>query len=156
VVVISDTSPINYLCQIGHIEILPAIFGRVVVPSAVAMELEHSAAPESVHHFITNPPAWLEICDPSREFPSIGDLGDGEQQALALAAELRADLLIVDDLEARSAAEARSITVIGTLGVLKLASGRKLVDLTGAFADLQACGFYISENLKREMLGDGP
>jgi predicted nucleic acid-binding protein len=154
VVVISDTSPINYLCQIGHIDVLPAIFGRVVVPSAVAEELRQAAAPESVRQFIADPPDWLDIREPNSTISSIADFGAGERQAIALAHELHADFLIVDDLDARVVAEQRHIAVIGTLGILKLAAGRRLVQLPKAIADLQAYGFYISDNLKREMLSD--
>lgn len=83
-------------------------------------------------------------------------IGAGERQAIALAHELRADFLIVDDLDARVVAEQRHIAVIGTLGVLKIAAGRRLVELHQSITDLQACGFYVSESLKHEMLGDAP
>ena len=155
-VVISDTSPINYLCQIGHIEVLPAIFGRVIVPIAVAGELQQAAAPESVRRFIANPPEWLNVREPNSTITSIVDFGAGERQAIALAHELHADFLIVDDLDARVVAEQRHIAVICTLGVLKMAAGRQLVQLPQVITDLQACGFYVSESLKREMLGDAP
>jgi predicted nucleic acid-binding protein len=156
VVVISDTSPINYLCQIGHIDILPAIFGSVIVPVAVAEELQRVAAPDSVRRFMANSPEWLDVRVPNSTITSIVDLGSGERQAIALAKELHADFLLVDDLDARRMAEKRQIAVIGTLGVLKIASGRRLVNLAQAIADLQACGFYVSEGLRREILGDAP
>ena len=46
VIVLSDTSPINYLVLVGHIDILPTLFGQVVVPSAVLAELQHHGTPE--------------------------------------------------------------------------------------------------------------
>ena len=65
-IVISDTSPIRYLCQIGRIDILPAIFGSVVVPNAVAAELSREATPQAARDLIGNPPGWLHIRAPSR------------------------------------------------------------------------------------------
>jgi len=70
-----------------------------------------------------------------------------------LALELRADYVIIDDLGARAIAEQQPVAVIGTLGVLKIAALRGLVELEPALADLQAIGFYLSDSLKREILG---
>lgn len=155
-IVISDTSPIRYLCLIGRIDILPAIFGSVVVPNAVAAELSRKATPQAARDFIGNPPGWLHIRAPSRPIAATGDFGDGELQAIALALELHADYLIIDDWGARTIAEQQKIAVIGTLGALKIASRRGLVNLEQAINDLQLCGFYISDKLKDEMLGNVP
>jgi predicted nucleic acid-binding protein len=154
VIVVCDTSPINYLCQIGHIEILPEMFGSVVVPAAVAHELAHPAAPESVRQLIARAPRWLEIRTPNITNPLLAKLGAGEQQAILLAQELRADLLIADDKEARQAAERRQLTVSGTLGVLKLAALRQLIDLPQAIQKLQASGFHLSDELVNKLLGN--
>jgi predicted nucleic acid-binding protein len=156
VIVISDTSPIHYLCLIGRIDILPAIFGSVVVPNAVAAELSRKATPQAARDFIGNPPGWLCIRAPSRPIAATGDFGDGELQAIALALELHADYLIIDDWSARTIAEQQQIAVIGTLGVLKIASRRGLVNLEQAINDLLLCGFYISDKLRDEMLGNVP
>lgn len=155
-VVISDTSPINYLCQIGQIGVLPRLFGRIVVPFAVANELRQDSTPDSVRRFIGEPPNWLEVRKSTYTGSVIANIGTGEREAIALALELNADLLIVDDLDARAAAGKLQISVIGTLGVLKLAAERTLVDLPNAIDELQAIGFYLSASLKRELLGDGP
>jgi len=66
------------LCLIGRIDILPAIFGGVVVPIAVATELSRSATPQVAREFIANPPGWLRIETPSQPLIVTGDLGDGE------------------------------------------------------------------------------
>lgn len=155
-VVISDTSPINYLCQIGQVEILAAIFGHVVIPTAVLTELLHAAAPESVRNFLAETPEWIEIREPAESGSLTADLGLGERQAIALAEELQANFLIVDDMEARLAAEQRHISVIGTLGVLKLAAQRKLVSLSKVVEDLQKSGFHMSDSLIKELLGESP
>lgn len=61
--VIADTGPVNYLIQIGHIDLLPLLFDRIAIPNAVETELSHALAPASVRLWITNAPAWLEIQD---------------------------------------------------------------------------------------------
>ncbi len=155
-IVISDTSPIRYLCLIGRIDLLPAIFESVVVPNAVAAELSRTATPQAACDFIGNPPDWLHIRTPSHPIVATGDFGDGELQAIALALELHADYLIIDDWGARTIAEQQQITVIGTLGVLKIAARRRLVELKQAIDDLQLCGFYISDKLKAEILSELP
>ena len=155
-IVISDTSPIRYLCQIGRIEILPEIFGSVIVPNAVAAELSREATPQAARDLIGNPPGWLLIRVPNSPIAVTGDFGDGEMQAIALALELHADYLIIDDLGARTIAQQQKIAVIGTLGALKIAARRGLVALGQAINDLQLCGFYISDKLKAEILEEPP
>ena len=88
--VIADTSPINCLVQIGHIELLPRIFERVALPRAVRAELSSAFAPAAVLHWIANPPSWLEIHD-TTGLPRVSGLDEGETEAIALAESLRAD-----------------------------------------------------------------
>jgi len=56
--VIADTGPINYLILIGHVDLLPRLFERVVLPSAVQAELANSLAPPAVQRWIADFPAW--------------------------------------------------------------------------------------------------
>lgn len=103
-IVVSDTSPLNYLVLIGEVRVLPALFGRVVVPAAVMLELGHDRAPQLVRTFTSSPPGWLEVRTvklPVRD----PRLGPGESEAIALACELRAETLLIDDRDARHAAQ---------------------------------------------------
>jgi predicted nucleic acid-binding protein len=59
-IVIADTSPINYLLLIGHIEILPYFYHRVFIPPSVWEELHDADTPEIVQAWIAHPPEWLE------------------------------------------------------------------------------------------------
>ena len=79
-------------------------------------------------------------------------LGAGEHEALSLAQELRADLLLLDDLEAREEAERRALAVMGTLRVLELAAERGLLDFAAAIAKLQATSFHMPAQLVQHML----
>ena len=59
--VIADTSPINYLLLIGHIDILPALFDKVILPAAVRDELKHPKAPLVVRNWVAAPPPWVDV-----------------------------------------------------------------------------------------------
>ena len=70
-IVVSDTSPLNYLVLIGAEQVLPSLFGRVLAPPEVLAEMHHAKAPPQVSDWAQRPPAWLEVCSPhvTPEFP---------------------------------------------------------------------------------------
>jgi predicted nucleic acid-binding protein len=82
--VIADTGPINYLLLIGSIEVLPQLFEKVILPSAVWNELSHPEAPAQVRGWIASPPGWLEIRGATGSEAASGR-GVGETEAIALA-----------------------------------------------------------------------
>jgi predicted nucleic acid-binding protein len=108
VVVVSNSSPLIALARIQRLDLLPIIFESVLIPPAVAREIAPSIPilPISLRMQAPKvmPPASL-LCR---------RLGDGEWEALALAIELQADWIILDDLPARRSAEATGLNVIGT------------------------------------------
>lgn len=152
-IVVADTSPVNYLILIGHVGVLGQIYGRVTIPEAVLDELSSSSAPASIWEWAQHPPVWLEI-DSSipGEDASLDALDRGERHAIALAQRLGAKRLIVDDGAARREAEKRGIPVIGLLGVLAEAARRGLLSLPEALAALQATSFYVSDELIERLL----
>jgi predicted nucleic acid-binding protein len=156
-IVIADTGPLNYLIGIGEIEILPRLYGIVLIPPSVGDELRRSTAPEVVRAWIENPPGWLETRAPT-QVPDAkllqARLGPGERDAILLAQELKADELILDDLRARKEAQRRQLHFIGTLGVLRSAGKRGLLDLKDALARLRQTNFHISEELLDRLLED--
>jgi predicted nucleic acid-binding protein len=128
-IVVADTSPINYLVLIGHIEILPHFYGRILVPPAVWEELQDINSPDLVRAWVAQVPAWLERPALNREpDASLDFLDRGEREAIALAEELGADRMIVDETLAREEAQRRNLFVIGTLGVLRNAARVDLLD----------------------------
>jgi predicted nucleic acid-binding protein len=135
--VIADTGPINYLIQIGHIELLPRVFETVALPSAVQAELSNSLAPLPVRRWIAAPPAWLEIHD-ATALPRVSGLDEGESAAIALAELLHADLLLIDERDGSRVARERGLRVTGTLGFLDLAAERDLVDFAQAIRKLKS------------------
>jgi predicted nucleic acid-binding protein len=85
-VVISDTSPINYLVLIGRIDVLPALYRRVQLPPAVLAELSAASAPSVVSRWVANLPPWVDrvgVVSGTESIP-VG-LGLGEREALGLA-----------------------------------------------------------------------
>jgi predicted nucleic acid-binding protein len=151
-IVVADTSPINYLLLIGHIDILPRLYQRVIIPTAVAVELSDTEAPALVRSWIENKPDWIEIGEKTNQDISIAFLGRGEQDGIALAQSIGADIILLDDLMARKAAQARNLHVTGTLGVLCRAAENGWVDLQNALEKLQSTNFYIAPSLIARLL----
>jgi predicted nucleic acid-binding protein len=132
--VVADTSPINYLILIDWIDLLPALFETVILPSAVETELKESKASASVRQWIENPPVWLEIRNDAPAFdPDLNRLDPGEKAALALADLLKADLLPIGERDGVKAARKKGLRVTGTLGVLDAAADRGLVNFSGDY-----------------------
>lgn len=151
-IVISDTTPLNYLIQISHTFVLRELYGRVIVPQAVKEELLSDAAPVAVKTWIRNPPDWLEVQPVSRNDPVLDRLGAGEREAILLAIELLADALIIDERAGRFEASRRSVRVIGTLGVLDSAAQRGLIDLPRTIKRLTQTSFRASPELVQSFL----
>jgi predicted nucleic acid-binding protein len=89
-IVVSDTTPLNYLILLDAAHVLPALFGRVHAPSAVIRELAHPRSPELVRRWTDSLPEWLTVQQPTRIDPALR-LGPGEAAAIALAEELKAE-----------------------------------------------------------------
>ena len=148
-VVIADASPLNYLVLIGHAEVLPKLYGRVVTPQAVLQELLHPNTPAAIAAWLVSRPAWLDVePGPAVDHGVMEDLDPGERQAIALAqVNLRDVLLLIDDERGRQEANRRKIPTTGTLGVLDTAAARGLLDLPVALQKLRATNFHVGEQL---------
>ena len=149
--VIADTGPIQYLIQIGRIEVLPLLFERIAIPGTVRDELSHPLAPLAVLHWIQDPPAWLEIHDTSG-LAKVSGLDAGETDAIALATAVDADLILIDERAGFSAAQQQGLNVTGTLGVLDLAADRGLIDFAAAILALEQTNFRRPGALLRVLL----
>ncbi len=147
-IVIADTGPVNYLILIGEIEVLPALYGRVVVPPSVCEELKRPHAPEAVRRWIGRSPVWLEVRVPTTPPDAhLARLDAGERDAILLAEELGADQLIIDEVRGRREAKRRQIPFTGTLGVLAAGAERGLLDLRSAVDRLRQTTFHISPDV---------
>jgi predicted nucleic acid-binding protein len=152
-IVIADATPLHYLILIHQDDLLPQLFDSVFIPPAVFDELQHIKTPESVRHWMSHPPSWHRV-EPLRSAPdaSLNYLDPGEREAIALAEQIHADQLLLDEVEARREAARRNLSFIGTLGVLREGARRDLLDLRVTLAELQATTFYVDPALIRSLL----
>jgi len=134
-IVVADTTPIHYLVLIDEADILERLFAHVIIPQAVLEELRRDETPQSVRD-------WVD--SPSSELPELSRaLGKGERQAIALAIELHADALLLDDKRAKNEARRRNVPVITLLNTLAAAAERGWLDLPDAIDRLRETSFYL-------------
>lgn len=107
----------------------------------------HADAPDAVREWAEARPGWVEVREVAGVRTSEADLGRGEQEAIALARSLNADLLLIDERQGRARATAQGLKVIGTVGVLIQAAGAGLLSLPEAIDGLRQTSFRISDQL---------
>lgn len=152
--VISNTSPLFYLHQIGHLELLQRLYGQIIIPEAVIRELEAGRLQgESVPD--VKDYQWIEV-RPTR-IPDlvrlITDLGPGEAQVLALALEIPNSLCILDDHLAREIAHLQNLRITGTAGILLKAKQAGFIsEVAPLLQKLSMAGFRLSEQVKTHIL----
>lgn len=126
-IVISDTSPISYLFKINQLELLKLLFGSVIIPVAVYDELLQV---EEQASWLNNKPDWMIVKSASNHalvetFRKV--LDKGESEAIALATELHADALLIDEAKGRFVAKQEGIQVTGVMGILLEAKHQNLI-----------------------------
>jgi len=144
--IICNTSPFQYLHQLGRLELLPALAKAVVVPLAVRAELEAGLAlgydlPE------LDALEWVTLREPrsAPALPLAAGLGPGESAVLALALESRSPLVILDDALGRQAAGLLKIPFTGTIGLLLEAKKAGLIPaLAPLLEQLDSLRFRLS------------
>lgn len=139
--VVSDSTCLIGLERVGELDILPALFDSVTIPSEVEREFGSKFDWLKVENLKNNQlVAALEMVDA------------GEAEAIALANE-KNRLLITDDKQARSAAKRLGVSVIGTVGVLIRAKQSGIISEIKPILDaLDANNFRISRALREEVL----
>lgn len=144
-VIIADTSPLNYLIILRAIEVLPHLYGTVFIPESVLEELRHSGAPDVVRRWAGDPPDWIQVKSAVADLSLRSVLGRGEADAITLASELGAHLLL-DDRAARRIAIEKHLTVTGTVGILERAAELGMIDLQTTLDLLVQTNFRISRS----------
>lgn len=145
--VVSNSSAIIALDQVGHLHLLQQLFGSVRVPTAVLQE----TAPLTLPNWIIEHP----VTQPIGSQVLSARLGAGESEAISLAVELSARWLILDDRPARRLAQALGLPLIGTLGLLLVAKRRGLIPVLRPILDMLAQrGFYVSSELYHRVVAD--
>ena len=152
--IICNTSPLQYLHQIGQLSIIPALVGSIIVPPAVLIELDAGIAkgldlpqPETLK--------WVRIQAPisAKAASLITDLGPGESQVLMLALEMPGSVALLDDALARRVAVAKGIPIKGTLGLLLDAKRAGHLTVVRPSLDrLQELGFRLAQQTQDAVL----
>jgi predicted nucleic acid-binding protein len=144
--VVSNASPLISLDRIHQLALLQQVFGTITVPPAVVRE---TAARLTL-------PAWIveqPLNQPLAPVILGASLGAGESETLALALEVRAAWVVLDDRPARRLAQALGLPVMGTLGVLLVAKRRGLLSVIRPSLDaLVQTGFYVAPPLYDQVL----
>jgi predicted nucleic acid-binding protein len=157
-IVVSDTSPVLNLARIGRIELLQQLYHEVLIPSGVYEELAASQRTlPPVIDLVLKP--WIIVAtanDRSRVQELRKDLDAGEAEAIVLAIERGADVLLIDERRGRRTATAAGLTVTGLLGVLVRAKRAGLIDQAKPVLDelIQVARFWIGPDLYAEVLAE--
>ena len=143
-----------FLSALGLLDILRIEFGDVLIPEAVYQEVTANNLKGSDE---VKDADWIRVV-PIGNMESLfllPSLDAGEREAIILASEQNADLLLLDDLAGRRAAMMYEINVMGTLGFLKVMYRKGRVgNLKDVLDDLTEHGFRMDVNLYRRMLED--
>jgi predicted nucleic acid-binding protein len=140
-IIISDTSCLIALTNIGRLDILHQVCKTVLVTPEIAMEYGEDL------------PEWI-IATPVRDSEKTRliqkNLDPGESSAIALALETKEPLLILDDAQARSFALDLGLAITGTLGILIAAYRQGIIaDLNPIITSLEACDFRLPRDLPK-------
>lgn len=128
-IVVSDTTPLRYLVVLGHLDLLPRLFGTVYCPDAVMTECRHPRAPAALREWAETPPAWLIVDAVGDIDPDLtAAIDEGEAAAITLAQRLQADVILIDEQDGRRLARARGLATAGTLTILAQAGIRGWLD----------------------------
>ena len=146
-IVISDTSAITNLYQIGLLKILQGLYGEIVISPGVRRELYSISDQREV----IEPLDWIVTRYPENQLlvaELLEDLDLGEAESIALAIELEASLLIIDEALGRKRALSYDVKITGVLGILILARQQNFIDSVGPHIEqLRSIGFRLKQSL---------
>ena len=153
-IVVSNTTPLIALAWLQRLDLLPALFSAVQIPEAVRNEIK--SKPQAIGVAELEASDWLivtPVTNPLAVELLLDQLDLGESQAIVLAHELHADLLLMDERRGRRRALQSGLTVVGTLGILIEAHEQNLVGPLRPMLDLlRKMPFHMSESLYSEVL----
>lgn len=154
--IVSNTSPLSNLAKVGQLDLLPQLYGKILIPSAVREELLDERAGETII-FAVRSAIWLETRSvQNQEF--VNALRDrvnvGEAEAIGLAIEENASRLLIDERLGRQVAADFGLKITGVLGILLLAKRQNLItEIKPIIDDLRSlAGFRISDRLYADVL----
>lgn len=150
-----DTSPLIFLAKLGHLDLLREGADTVYIPRAVLEEVraKPDAAAQSIERACQT---WLSVRPVGdRQAVEIvqADLDLGEAEVIALAREVGADRVVMDDLDARRFARRLGLEMIGTVGLLLAARLRgELPSIRQEIERLESLGLRVASSLVEAVL----
>jgi len=152
-IVVSDRLPLNYLILTDYPDVLPALFGQIIIPQAVLNELQHTKTPEKIKNWIITKPTWLEVrtvlVSPSNK---LENLDYGEREAIFPAEELGADALLIGEKDGRREAAKLGFITVSTLSVFDRAAETGLISFTEAIDRLRKTPFREPKQIVEVLL----
>lgn len=156
-IVISNTSPIVNLAVVGHLHLLHKLYYQVVIPQAVYDELSNVLKKYPHIRDSVMQASWIECHTiKNRELVSAfaREVDRGEAEAIALANEMKADLLLLDEKRGRQVARRIGLKVVGVLGILVEAKKKGEIASVKTVLDtmMSEAGFWVSKELYNRVL----
>ena len=157
-IIISGTSPLSNLAIVGYLSLLQQIYNKVIIPQGVAEELRNASDEENLIAGVLSLD-WIEVI-PAKNLELISilrnnhNLDRGEAEAIALALELNADELLIDERLGRREATRLGLPITGVLGILLVAKRRRLIPAVQPVIDalMNQAGFRVSNQLYAAVL----
>jgi len=149
-----NASPLIILARAGYLDLLGKLVSPVVIPRAVAMEI-NAGPPEDPAVLFLARPSWLSVVDltPTLSPIAIWRLGQGESEVLEYAQRNPGTIAVLDDKAARRAARAIQVPLIGTLGMLLAAAQSGLLpSLKDAIDVVRRCGLYVDPTIASKLI----
>jgi len=151
-IIVSDTSSISNLIQIGLIDLLHQLYDEITITPAVRRELyrlsDHQAAIEQIN--------WIKVKAPQNHemvVQLLEELDLGEAESIALAIEEEAKYLIIDEYKGRMIADSYGLKIVGILGVLIQAKKNEIIPFVKPHIDeLVDIGFRLNRKLIEKVL----
>lgn len=157
-IIVSDTSPLSNLAIVGYVSLLKEIYTTVIIPQAVANEL-NNVNDEDMEIKQLLSLEWIQIeqitnSELVNRLRNENNLDLGEAEAITLALELKADDLLIDERLGRREAIRLGLSITGVLGVLLVAKKRGLISSVKPIIDalITKANFRISHQLYEEVL----
>lgn len=155
-IVVSDTSALSNLALVDHLWLLEAIYQNVIIPDVVASELAAASNPtiRAILQLGWIKPQPLTDSQLANQLQQERGLDAGEANAIALALELQADDLLIDERLGRQEAVRLGLSIIGILGILLVAKQRSFIPQVQPVVDalIDQAGFRVGSQLYHRVL----
>lgn len=149
-IIVSNSGPLIALARIHHVFLLQRLYGHLLIPPAVHQEVT-GLRPDLPGATEVRHAPWIEIADVSDQIAVSllrERLDAGESEAIVLALERQADILLIDEARGRRIAQAKGLVHVGTIGILVLAKRQGLIEqVTPVLEQLIASGFRMDDFL---------